>query len=175
MTDFLIPPAELRLPRNLALLDTNVLVAFVDERDNLHEQAQLFVEEEIEYALFVAPPVVVEACGLLASRKKEHIAWNLLAWVLTPGIVTLLPSIHPPSDTAAALREHAGWMRRHRVDYVDSYLMEVAHRLSCACDLRPGARIVTFDTGDYFKCSRQGYRFSLYDMKDLQPVDFEQA
>jgi len=162
------------VPRNIALLDTNVLVAFADNRDQHHEQALLFLESEDRFRWLVTRPVVVEACGVLMSRRDRRIVLGLLTWMLSPGSnVVLLPAPHPPLDVEAVLWEHSRWMQRFGIDYVDAYLMEIAHRLTTVCELRPHAPIVTFDTGDYFKCSRQGYAFSLYDMRDLQLIEFD--
>jgi predicted nucleic acid-binding protein len=172
MVQFKFVGAELFLPRNLALLDTNVLVAFADPGDKDHEQVELFFEVDDTYAFLVAPPVIVEACGVLARRRTNRIALQLLNWLWTPGNVILLPSPHPPKEIGKVLAEHTAWMSKYEVDYVDSYLIEVAHRLTVACELRPFVPIVTFDTGDYLKCSRRGHFFSVYDMKDLQLLEF---
>jgi len=50
-----IPGAELDLPRNIAILDTNVLVAYADDRDQHHEQAFVFLEAEDSYVWLVPP------------------------------------------------------------------------------------------------------------------------
>jgi predicted nucleic acid-binding protein len=162
----------LDLPRNVALVDTNVLVAFADGADQHHEQTLLFFEAGADFQLLIPPPVLVEATAMLIRRRGLRIALNLIAWALTPGNAILLPDPHSPSEADAALFAHAAWMRRFEVDYVDAYLMEIAHHLTIVCDLRPHIPIVTFDTGDYFKSSLNGYLFSLYDMRDLQLIEF---
>jgi hypothetical protein len=125
------------------------------------------------YDWVVVPPVIVEACGMLVSRRKNRRAamW-LLAWMLTPGgRVILLPDPNHPMEAAQVLDAHAGWMRKYEVDFVDAYLMHAADRLTRACSLRPHAPVFTFDTGDYLKCSLQGYLFSLYDMRELDLIE----
>ena len=169
---FAIQSMNLDLPRNLALLDTNVLVAFANDRDGNHDQACLVVEEA-EYEWLVPPPVVVEACGLLDRRRGRDYVLRLLTWLLTPGMgVRLLPDPNHPIELAQAMRGHSRWMQRYEVDFVDAYLMQIADKLTRACDLKPHAPVFTFDTQDYYKCSLQGYLFSLYDMKELDLIEF---
>ena len=76
--------ATLDLPRNLALLDTNVLVAYQLSTDRDHDQAEAFVEAGADYELLVAPPVLVESCGMLSSRSGRDAVGRLLSWLLTP-------------------------------------------------------------------------------------------
>jgi hypothetical protein len=104
--------AVLDLPRNLALLDTNVLVAYANDEDALHDQAQLFIESQDEFELIVVPPVIVEACGLLAKRRLQRTVFYLLNWILTPGNVVLLPSPHPPLAVNEILAGHTSWMTK---------------------------------------------------------------
>lgn len=172
MPFFNIPGIDLDLPRNVALLDTNVLVALADESDGNHEQALTFVLADPDYEFLIAPPVIVESCGLLSKRKNRPISLGLLAWLLNTAGVTLFPAPHPPGEVRPTLSGHAAWMERYRVDYVDAYLMEIAHRVTTKCDLRPHLPIVTFDAGDFLRCSGHGYEFSLYDMRDFQLVEF---
>ncbi|WP_407067856.1 PIN domain-containing protein [Mesorhizobium sp. M8A.F.Ca.ET.213.01.1.1] len=164
---------EIDLPRNIALLDTNVLVAYMDDRDNYHEQAVLVVDELPDYIWVVTLPVIVEACGLLGRRRDHLVVIQLLQWLLSPGNVWILPSSHPSLSPEQSLWLHSDWMRRHVVDYVDSYLMEIADAITKRLELRPHLPIVTFDTSDFLRCAGSGRRYSLYDMRDLQFVDFE--
>jgi predicted nucleic acid-binding protein len=134
MPIFPISGAELDLPRNVALVDTNVLVALADDRDQHHEQTVLFFEAGSDYQLLVAPPVIVEACGMLIRRRREQrAALGLVRWLLTLGNAIVLPAPHAPTDVNAVLFDHAGWMRKFEIDYVDAYLMEIAHRLTTVC------------------------------------------
>jgi predicted nucleic acid-binding protein len=169
---FEIAGTTLDIPRNVALVDTNVLVALADDTDQHHEQASLFFDVGTDYQLLVAPPVITETCGMLIRRREMGIALGLMSWLLTPGNAIILPTPHPPVGVDLALSQHTAWMRQFRVDYVDAYLMEIAHRLTTTCDLRPHLPIVTFDTGDYLRSSLRGYSFSVYDMRDFQLIEF---
>lgn len=169
MPIFPIPGGEIDLPRNLALLDTNVLAAFANVDDDLHEQAKFFIENENEFILLVVPPVIAETCGLLSKRTMQSRLLNLLQWLGTPGNVIFLPSHHFPT-LPATLISHTHWMRKYNIDYVDSYLIETAHKITQVCDLKPSAPIVTFDTKDFWRCSSQGQSFSIFDMKDLDLI-----
>jgi hypothetical protein len=99
----------------------------------------------------------------------QHRLLSLLQWLGTPGNVIFLPSHHYPT-MSDALIGHTDWMRKYNVDYVDSYLIETAHRITKTCNLKPSAPIVTFDTKDFWRCSSQGHLFSIFDMKDLDLI-----
>jgi predicted nucleic acid-binding protein len=175
MPRFEISGSSVELPRNIALLDTNVLVGIIDERDQHHEQATLFLEGGDDYQLLVPPPVVFEACAILIRHRDLSVAARLVTWLLTPGNAMIFPSPHASPGVAEALRDHSLWMQRYKVDYVDAYLMEIAHQLTMQCGLRPSTPIVTFDTSDFYKCGLGGYSFSLYDMRELALVEFSRA
>jgi len=166
------PECELDLPRNLALLDTNVLVAFVDDRDNDHEQAA-FVLEELDSHSLVAPiPVIVEAFGLLTSRRGLSKAMSLVRWLSTPGQVSLLPALNIATHEFPTFMRRAEWMAQFSVDYVDSHLMETAHALTERCGLKPHAPIFTFDTRDFLRCATRGRNYSIFDMRELELIAF---
>lgn len=168
-----IAEQEIDLPRNIALLDTNVLVAFVDDRDNDHLQAALVLEELTDYVWVVSLPVIVEACGLLGSRRGFRAVVQLLGWLLTPGKAWILPGSHPSLKPDRAVWSHRDWMVKFGIDYVDAHLMELADAITIQCGLRPFLPIVTFDTSDFLKCASQGRRYSLYDMRALEFLDFQ--
>ena len=172
MPNLSIEGAELDLPRNLALLDTNVLVAIGDDRDNDHEQASLVFDLLVDYEFGVTPPVVLETLGMLTSRRGRDVALRMSQWLRTPGNVIILPALHSPLRTADLLDEHSAWMRKYSIDYVDSHLMHAADVLTHAWTLVPHAPIITFDTGDFFRCAKSGYRYSLYDMRELDLLTF---
>jgi predicted nucleic acid-binding protein len=161
----------LDLPRNIAFLDTNVLVAHQLPEDQDHDQAEAFLEAGPDYELLVTPPVLVEACGLLTSRSGRDAVGRLLLWLLTPGHnVRVFPAPHSPLDVSTVLNAHVIWMRKFDIDYVDAYLMEAAHRLTEMLDLFP-VPICTFDTKDFFRCWRKGYSYNVFDMRTLDLVD----
>lgn len=173
MVDLLFAGQTINLPRNSGLLDTNVLVAFADERDGFHEQALLVIDSNDEYEWLVSVPVVVEACGLLGSRRGTPHVLTLLQWLLGPNNVTLLPGSHPSVEAQPCLRSQAQWMNKYRVDFVDAHLMDLAHTITSLFDLRPHMPIFTFDTADFLRCASNGRRYSLYDMRELELVDFD--
>jgi predicted nucleic acid-binding protein len=168
-----IPAGTFDFGRRAALLDTNVLVALHDDQDNNHEQTVLVLEEESSYQWLVTVPVIVESCGLLGARRSETQTYSLLLWLLDPGSnVVIMPELYYPKSLTEATQDHKNWMRRYSVDYVDASLMKAADHLTRTCELRPHAPVFTFDTGDYFKCCRQGYLYSLFDMKTAELLDF---
>lgn len=164
---------DLDLPRNIALLDTNVLVAYINDRDGNHDVATFVVDDLPDYVWVVSIPVIVEACGLLGSRRGPGSVLNLLRWILTPGKVLILPGSHPNLLPERMLWSHDAWMRQYVVDYVDAHLMELASVISDQLKLQPHLPIATFDTKDFFRCANKGCRYSLYDMHALEFIDFE--
>src|SRR4028118_1838040 len=164
--------AEIDLPRNVALLDTNVLVAYADDTDNDHGAALLAIDENTDYLWLVSLPVVVEASGLLGRRRGHRAVLGLLLWLLTPGNVIILPGSHPDLEPDVALRRHSDWMRQHVLDYVDSHLMDLANTLTLKLQLMPDLPIATFDTTDFFKCAGRGLRYSLYNVREFELIDF---
>jgi predicted nucleic acid-binding protein len=164
---------EIDLPRNIALLDTNVLVAYFDDRDNDHDQSVLVLEENIDYAWVVTLPVIIEACGLLASRRNLSVVIRLLNWILTPGQVVVLPGSHPTLSSDGVLASCRGMMSRYSLDYVDAHLMDLAHNITQQFDLRPHLPIVTFDTKDFVRCAGLGRLYSVYDVRGLEFLDFQ--
>jgi predicted nucleic acid-binding protein len=167
---------ELDLPRNLAILDSNILIALALPDDSLHAEVEQFIEEQDQFIFGVPPPVVAEACSFIIGKKKRHdLALNLLRWLLTPGSgVILLPAPHGPreSDIQAYLNADSAWMLKHHLDYVDAYLMHMAHMVTVSCQLKPGLIIITKDMKDYLRCWQQGYSFSVYDITQREVLDF---
>jgi len=163
---------EIDLPRNVALLDTNVLVAYADDQDNDHASAILAIDENTDFLWLVTLPVVVEACGLLGRRRDHGAVLDLLLWLLTPGNVTLLPGSHPSLSPDGAVRRHSDWMRQYVLDYVDSHLMDIADTLTQSLQLMPDIPIATFDTADFFRCAGRGRRYSLYNVREFELIDF---
>ncbi|OOO18564.1 hypothetical protein BS627_17510 [Agrobacterium salinitolerans] len=167
---------ELNLPRNLAILDTNILIALALPDDALHAEVEQFIDDQDQFIFGVPPPVVAEACSFIIGKKKRHdLALNLLRWLLTPGNgVVLLPAAHGPkeSDIQAYLNADVAWMLKHKLDYVDAYVMQMADMLTRYCQLRPGLVIITKDMKDYLRCWQQGYIFSVFDITQKEILDF---
>lgn len=168
MVMFVVEGAELDLPRNLALIDTNILVALADPDDDNHDYAQLFMEEQDEFQLAVAPPVIGEACSLLiGSRKRRDRAEWLLHWLLDPGSgVRLLPAPHGAAEPSVQryLGADVAYMAQHKLDYVDAYLMQMANQISSACAFRPDLVIVTNDLKDFLRCFGKSYGYRVHNI-----------
>lgn len=168
MPSYRIPEAQIELPRNSALLDTSVLVALADRDDDYHTNAQTIIEI-LDYNWLVVPSVLVEAWGqIVGKRRRWSVAFDFFTWLLTPGNVILLPDPHRP------LREHFETARKYRIDLVDAQLMDFADMITHTLNAKPFTFIVTSDTRDFFKCKSEGsFRFSLYNMKNLEEVPFD--
>lgn len=177
MVMFLVEGAEIDLPRNLALIDTNILVALADPNDENHEYAQLFIEEQEDFQLAVAPPVIAEACSfLIGSRKKNDRAEWLLNWLLTPGSgIRLLPAPHGSPETSIQryLGADAAYMKKHKLDYVDAYLMQMAHQITSNCAFRPDLVIVTNDLSDFLKCFGDGYNYRVHNIATGETIGMD--
>jgi predicted nucleic acid-binding protein len=172
MPDYEILGDIIDVPRNLALLDTNVLVAYFNPDDALYENTRAYFEIGSEYEFAVTPPVVVETCGMFSARRYTSAVRNLMQWLVTPGNAIIFPSHFRPTAAASVLTESSAWMERRGVDYVDAYLMHVADAVTTACNLRPQLPIITYDTGDYVKSAMQNFKFIVIDMRDGQLIDF---
>jgi predicted nucleic acid-binding protein len=175
MVAFAIDGAELELPRNLALLDTNILVALAYEHDPHHLEATLFVEEQQDFVLGVPPPVIVEACSFLIGKlkRRDRAEW-LLQWLLTPGTgVRLLPAPHGAGELELQtfLGADSAWMALYKLDYVDAFLMQMANRITIACTFKPDLVIVTKDLTDFFRCFKGGYAYRVYDISSNETYD----
>jgi predicted nucleic acid-binding protein len=166
-----IAEQTIELPRKLGLLDTNVLVALADKADQFHNDASIVIEE-CDYELAISYPVIVEACGLLSSRRGHRSVLNLLELLLQPGSFWLLPGCHPVLETQRMLVANVTWMQKFSIDYVDAHLMDLASVVTDQFDLKPHLPIFTFDTKDFMRCAAGEQRYSLFDMKSLELIDF---
>ncbi|HWY16174.1 MAG TPA: hypothetical protein VNX86_13635 [Rhizomicrobium sp.] len=163
-----IEQEEINIPRNLALLDTNVLVARFDQRDRLHPEARLILDEDNRFWWLVISPVVVEAAGMLMKRQGEKSVLSMLRWLITPGTRTfLLTCLEGPRELEKQIPGLADLIAKRRIDYVDAHLMRAASILTDICALAPHSTpIVTGDGRDFFSGSGFGYRYSLLDLRD---------
>lgn len=148
------------IPRNLALLDTNVLIAFIDTTDSRHDHTQAVIDMA-EYRWAVAQPNLIEAWNFLVGKQKRRdLAYKLMDWVLTPGQVILLDdSLEPIVDTHRYSREMS-------VDIVDAGMINLADRISKYCGLRPAVHVATYDTRDFYRLfGHNGLEFNVYDLE----------
>lgn len=167
-----LPASACNLPRNAALLDTNVLVAYFDDTDENHGLALLTLDEDVGYVWLVSTPVVVEACGLLGRRRSQRQVLSLLVRLFTDENVLIFPQIDAIGTPISSIEVHTNWMRQHSVDYVDSHLMNLAHFFSTKFMLRPNLPIATLDMRDFLRCGGKGLRYNLLNIEELELIDF---
>jgi predicted nucleic acid-binding protein len=150
------------LPRNIALLDTNVLVAFANPHDGRHEHTMAALDLG-EYTWAVTHASLVEAWNMLVGRERRpDLAYQLMAWVLTPGRAILVGDAIEPVSIAHS------YSQRFRIDLVDANLIELADRVSRECEIRPAVQIATYDTGDFLRLfGPSGLSFNVYDMANM--------
>ncbi|OWK27883.1 hypothetical protein SPDO_29660 [Sphingomonas dokdonensis] len=55
-------------------------------------------------------------------------------------------------------------MSKHKIDYVDAYLMQMADQITAHCTFRPDLVIVTNDLTDFLKCFGAGYSFRIHNI-----------
>lgn len=168
---------ELDVPRNLALLDTNFLLAAFNDGDENHENVQAYIELNaqqglgVQYALFVTLPVMIETWGMLSSHRRDDKKAEFLNWITDRNNVEMLSGLYRPSMIGDIVQRNRAWITKWAVDYVDAHLMKVADTITRECNLAPSTPIITFDS-DFFRCSNQGYQFSIYDVRTLELVVF---
>jgi predicted nucleic acid-binding protein len=162
MPDWLVPEQVYDLPRRIALLDTNVLIALVDPRDNWHDHTVAAIDLG-EFKWVVTYPSLIEAWNLLVGRQRRlDLAYELMNWIFTPRQAILLGDAIEPVATAHS------YSQRFRIDLVDASLIDLADRMSRECDLNPSVHVATYDTGDFTRLlGIPGLNFNVYDMRDI--------
>lgn len=150
------------LPRNVALLDTNVLVALANPNDGMHRHT-IGALDLAEYTWAVPHASLIEAWNILAGRERRtDLAYGLMQWVLTPGQVILVGDAIEPVSAAHNYSQSLG------IDLVDASLMELANRISSECRIHPAVQIATYDTGDFLRFfGRSDLSFNVYDMRNI--------
>jgi predicted nucleic acid-binding protein len=119
------------LPRDIALLDTNVLVALANPNDGWHQHTIAALDMR-EYSWAVTHASLVEAWNMLDGRERRtDLAYELMAWALTPGRAILVGDAIEPVSTAHAFSQ------RIRIDLVDASLIDLADRMSRECGSSP--------------------------------------
>ena len=149
------------LPRNIALLDTNVLVALVNPNDGWHQHTVDALDLG-EYVWAVPHASLLEAWNMLVGRERRtDLAYQLMSWVLTPGRAILVGDAIEPVSVAHTYSQRFG------IDLVDASLLELADRVSRECDIQPAVQIATYDTGDFLRLfGPSGLSFNVYDMRN---------
>jgi len=161
MPGWLVRERVYDLPRDIALLDTNVLIALADPRDGRHEHTVAALDLG-EYRWVVTHASLLEAWNLLVGRqKRKDLAYNLMSWVLTPGHAILVGDAIEPVSLAHEYSQRFG------IDLVDASLLDLADRMSRECSITPAVHVATYDTKDFLRLfGPSGLYFNLYDMKD---------
>src|SRR5438552_16047651 len=114
MPNWDVPASTRDIPRNIALLDTNVLIAFINPTDPRHDETQAALDMG-EYHWAVSQPNIIEAWNFLVGKvKRPDLAYALMDWVLTPGQVILLDDA---LDPIATTHDYSKGMR---IDIVDA-------------------------------------------------------
>lgn len=168
MPMWLVPQRELDLPRNIALLDTNVLVALFDEADPRHADTGAAIDLA-QFTWGVSYAAIIEAWNFLVGKvKRTDYAIRMMEWILTPGNVALIADEYERVDVAH------GYSRKFGVDIVDATLLDLAHRITQACSLSPSVHVATYDAKDFLRLfGRQDLQFNVYDMRDLSSTTGE--
>jgi len=107
----------------MILLDTNVVVALVDKRDELYERALADAKRLARQRLLLITPVLAEATFLLPGKELREGFWSLIQVLdLQPLQVT---------EDAALWDEIFAWLIRyeeHEPDWTDAYLAVMSGR-----------------------------------------------
>ncbi|MEO9825333.1 MAG: PIN domain-containing protein [Paracoccaceae bacterium] len=157
---------DLDLPRNLALLDTNVLLAYCNPSDKFHEDTVAALDIA-DFSWAVTRSAVIETSSFLTgSLKRPDLANTLMEWIMTPG---QLIRIGETTDSMEHARHYA---RQFRVDFVDATLLDLANQISTRLELVPAVHVATYDTGDFLRMFGQAdLNFHVYDMRDLSSTN----
>ena len=149
------------LPRNIALLDTNALVALANPKDEWHYHTIAALDIG-EYSWAVTHASLAEAWNMLDGRERRtDLAYQLMAWALTPGRAILV------GDTIEPLPLAHAFSQKFRIDLVDASLIELADRMTRECGIEPAVQIATYDTRDFLRLfGPSGLSFNVYDMRN---------
>ena len=118
----------------MLLLDANVLVALVDERDELYERAWSDLDRLGHPSVVVVEPVLAEAIYLL---PRSHLRFRLRQWLTSVGYRVWAPASHDAFWLDVFL-----WLDRyaeHTPDCADAYL-------AVASAAAPKAKVWTYDS-----------------------------
>ena len=157
---------DIDLPRNVALLDTSVLVSFCDPSEQTHEDTIAALDMD-DFSWAVTRSVVVETSSLLTgSRKRPDLAHSLMEWIMTPGQII---KIGETTESLEAARQYA---RRFRVDFVDATLLDLANQISTKLAISPSVHVATYDTRDFLMLyGQEGMNFHVFDMRDFSSTN----
>jgi predicted nucleic acid-binding protein len=107
----------------MILLDADVLIALADDDDQLNPVAEADLEQVGQDTLFLATPVLAEACYMLPRADQRTRLWHLVnALDMRPCVV---------EDERSLWSEVFGWLAsyaEHRPDWVDGCLAVLCGR-----------------------------------------------
>lgn len=157
-----VPQREYDIPRDIALLDTNVLIAMFDEGDVRHSDTLAAIDLGA-FRWAVTQGTIIEAWNFLVGKvKRIDFAYTMMGWLLTPGNTILVGDAI--EDIEAAHR----YSMNFKIDIVDAGLVDIADRLTRACCIFPPVHVATYDVGDFLRLfGRIDLSFNVYDMRDL--------
>lgn len=63
---------RLKTKKNFTLLDTNIIIALLDEKDSLHKEAKKLIKESISDTYAVLDVILAETYSVLTRRCRER-------------------------------------------------------------------------------------------------------
>lgn len=131
--------APIDLPRNIALLDTNVLIGVAQNNEEMLASLDLLGSN-----FLISPVIFVETWNMLVGKSKDRAAaYNLADYAMrTPSVILLHGhrGSFEESDTHTRLLD---------IDFADAHLVATAVRLRNIMNER--VTIVTNDTRDFLR------------------------
>lgn len=163
MPIYTIEKTILDIARNALLIDSNILVAaFREDGESGQHDLAKFLLEEGEYPLLIPTVVIVEAWGLIASKRRDfRYGLEFLSWLSQPSRTTIVPSYQTDIRNAHEL------VKGLQIDSVDAIIAEMATDITEKCSLKPYLPIATFDTADFTRImARKGIKLSIHDLRN---------
>lgn len=168
MKPYALGPFELIMSPNMAIVDSNVLIAaFIPSEGGQHEAAKAFLELWGESGIALVPvPVLIEAWGMIVgSRKNRSAGLAMLGWALDPMLVRLIPGDGRHTSEVSSIAT------KYNVDVVDAWILFLVTDIYIRCELSERVRIATFDIRDFLPCTGR-FPLRLYDIDAGEDMDF---
>jgi len=168
MKPYALDPFELVMSPNMAIVDTNVLMAaFIPSDDGQHDTAKAFLELWGETGIALLPiPVLIEAWGMIVgSRKNRAAGLAMLEWALDPFLVRLIPGDGGHANEVSAIAI------QYEVDVVDAWILWLVTDIYGRCELNERIRIATLDITDFLPCAGK-FPLRLYDIDACEDLEF---
>lgn len=157
-----IPARDYEMPRNIALVDTNVLVAMFDKNDARCSDATVAIDLG-QFRWAVSHAAIIEAWNFLVGKvKRFDFAVSMMEWIMTPGNVILV------DDVAESIGNAHRYSVNYKLDIVDASIIDLADRMTRSFSLKPFVHVATYDARDFLRVfGRPDLSFHVYDMRDL--------